>query len=59
MGLDPKQNRLEREAKRSQNNEPPPLNPPFPFKPTPFDPWFFGLQSDLPPVGGQQTPGSD
>ncbi len=59
MGLDPKQNRLEREAKRAQANEPPPLEPPFPFQPTPFDPWFFGIENDPPPAGGQQTPGTD
>ena len=52
MGLDSKENRLEREAKRAHDNKAPPLDPPFPFKPRPFDPWFFGIQNDPPPVGG-------
>lgn len=59
MGLDPKENRLEREAKRAKENEPPPLNPPFPFKPTAFDPWFFGIENDPPPVGAEQPRGAD
>ena len=58
-GLDPKERRLEREAKHAQQDQPPPLDPLFPFNPTAFDPWFFGLQDDPPPVGGEQPHTAD
>ena len=43
MGLDPQANRLQREAAQAEKDQPP-LDPPFPFRPTAFDPWFFGIQ---------------
>ena len=49
-GLDPKERRLERETQQAETDQPPPLDPPFPFKRTPFDPWFFGLQDEPPPA---------
>ena len=59
-GLDPHQRRLDREAQQAEAAVPPPLDPPFPFVPTTFDPWFFGIQNDpLPPLGGQQNPGTE
>lgn len=53
-GLDPLARRLAKEAKKKKENEPPPLNPPFPFKRTGFDPWFFGLEDDPPKEGEQR-----
>lgn len=47
-GLDPRARRLTKEAKQKEENEPPPLNPPFPFQRLSFDPWFFGLEDDPP-----------
>jgi hypothetical protein len=52
-GLDPRARRLTKEAKQKKENEPPPLNPPFPFRRLAFDPWFFGLEDD-PPKEGEQ-----
>ena len=60
MGLDPHANRLQREAAKAEKDQPPPLDPPFPFRPTEFDPWFFGIQNEPPPpVGGQQPSSTD
>jgi hypothetical protein len=50
MGLDPKANRAEREREKAKAEQPPPLNPPFPYKVVPFDPWTFDLQNDPPPI---------
>jgi hypothetical protein len=50
--LDPKENRLQREAAKAVANQPPPLDPPFPFRPTVFDPWFFGIELDPPDPNG-------
>jgi hypothetical protein len=58
-GLDPHQRRLEREAQAVQQNQPPPLDPPFPFQPTAFDPWSFGIENDPPPVPGSPPASSD
>jgi hypothetical protein len=49
-GLDPKENRQERERKKAEENKPPPLNPPFPFRVVAFDPWTYGLQNDPSPI---------
>jgi len=49
-GLDPKQNRIDREHKKAAENKPPALNPPFPFRVVAFNPWTFGLQKDPPPI---------
>lgn len=50
MSLNTRERRLDREEKKRKENEPPPLNPPFPYKPTEFDPTAFpGVLSD-PPV---------
>ena len=48
MSLDPRQNRIAREQAKAKANTPPPLNPPFPFRVVPFDPWTFDLQNDPP-----------
>lgn len=49
--LDPKKRREQRESKKAAElADIPPLNPPFPFRKTPFDPFYFGLQ-DEPPKG--------
>ncbi|HEY3898917.1 MAG TPA: hypothetical protein VGM54_09910 [Chthoniobacter sp.] len=36
-------------AAKKQDAATPPLNPPFPFQPTPIDLWFFGLNKDIDP----------
>ena len=49
MSLDPKTNRREREAEKAkQRAEEPPLNPPFPHKRQPFDPFNFDITRDPP-----------
>jgi len=52
-GLDPRQRRLSRERARRLDAPPAPedvpLDPPFPYRIVPFDPWTFGLQNDPPP----------
>ena len=50
MSLDPRQNRIAREQAKAKANTPPPLNPPFPFRVVPFDPWTFDLQNDPPAI---------
>lgn len=50
MGLDPKANRIERDREKAKAEQPPPLNPPFPYRVVAFDPWTFGLQRDPPPI---------
>ena len=50
MGLDPKANRAQREREKAKAEKPPPLNPPFPYKVVPFDPWIFDLQHHPPPI---------
>jgi len=54
-GLDPKERRTTREVDRAKKQQQiPPLDPPFPFRPTPFDPFFFGIEEEPLPVGSQQ-----
>lgn len=48
MALDPKSNRVEREAERAKKQEDPPLDPPFPHKRQSFDPFFFHLEKETP-----------
>lgn len=52
MGFDPIANaaadRTAEAAAVAKAAEIPPLDPPFPFVPKEFDPWFFNLQLDLP-----------
>lgn len=55
MTLDPKQNRQDRERKKAAENKVPPLNPPFPFRAVPFNPWAFDLQNDPPPIDTAPT----
>jgi hypothetical protein len=57
MSLDPRQNRIKRERKKVAENQVPPLNPPFPFRVVPFNPWSFDLQRD-PPVIDTPQPAS-
>jgi hypothetical protein len=55
MSLDPKQNRQERERKKAAENQPPPLNPLFPFRVVAFNPWSFDLQNDPPSIDTAPT----
>ena len=48
MSLDPRSNRLRREAKKDAAKKAPRLNPPPPWQPLAFDPFEFGLQNDPP-----------
>ena len=48
MSLDPKENRLDREAEKAKKNQDPPLNPPFPHKRQSFDPFYFSLDRETP-----------
>jgi hypothetical protein len=47
-GLDPRTNRIEREAEKAAAAVPARLEPPFPFRPIAFDPAFFGVDEDPP-----------
>lgn len=58
MSLDPKTNRLNREAAQAEANIPPPLDPEFPFQPTAFDPWFFGIEQMPEPTPAQTAESS-
>jgi hypothetical protein len=49
MSLDPKATRLEKELEELKLDVPPPLNPPFPYRPVTFDPDAFGTE-EPPPV---------
>jgi hypothetical protein len=53
MGLDPRENREKREREKAKQNEPPPLDPPFPYRVMPFDPWTFDVEADPPPSSSQ------
>lgn len=47
MSLDPKTNRQTREAEKAKKAaEEPPLNPLFPHRRQPFDPFFFALERE-------------
>lgn len=46
MSLDTRENRRLREEEAARLNEPPPLNPPFPYKFKPIDLPFFDLMVD-------------
>jgi hypothetical protein len=48
MALDPKSNRVEREAEKAKKQEDPPLDPPFPHRRQSFDPFFFKLERETP-----------
>jgi hypothetical protein len=48
MALDPKSNRVEREAEKAKKQEDPPLDPPFPHKRQSFDPFLFRLERETP-----------
>ncbi len=50
-GLDPHARRVARESAAAEAREVPPLNPPFPYTKTPFDPWFYNLEDDPPKAG--------
>lgn len=50
MSLDPKENRQERERKKAAEDKVLPLNPPFPFRVLPFNPFTFDLHADPPPI---------
>ena len=51
MSLDPRTNRLQREAQKEAAKVRPRLNPPPPWKPfPPFDPFEFELENDPPPA---------
>lgn len=56
MSLDPKEARQEREDKKRKENIPPPLNPPFPYRPTAFDPDNFPRILDEPPIDKDAKP---
>jgi hypothetical protein len=50
-GLDPRRRREQREsAKAATAADVPPLNPAFPYRKTPFDPFFFGLEDEPAPA---------
>lgn len=55
-GLDPKENRQQRERKKARENKPPPLNPPFPYRVVAFDPWKYKLQNDPQPIDTAPKP---
>ena len=55
MPLDPKTNRSQREAAQAEADIPPSLDPEFPFQPTAFDPWFFGIQQ-MPEITAETSP---
>lgn len=58
MSLDPKTNRLTREAEKAKKAaEEPPLNPPFPHKRQAFDPFFFSLERETPEEEAERKAG--
>lgn len=46
--LDPAARRVEKQQDKARQNAAPPLNAPFPFVKTRFDPWFFDLEKPPP-----------
>lgn len=55
-GLDKSARLAERRAEQAADAQPPPLDPPFPFRVIPFDPFFFSLPDFLEPVPGAPAP---
>jgi len=48
MSLDPRTTRQERETEKARKQQALSLNPPFPHKRQPFDPFFFSLERETP-----------
>lgn len=48
MSLDRDTNRRQALQARAKQQKKKRLNPAFPYKPTPFDPFYFGVQNDPP-----------
>ena len=55
MSLDANDLVRQRAAEKAEKQKVPPLNPEFPWKPVPFDPFAFGLQNDPFPPDKEPT----